>query len=266
MSEPYAIVRRIGAGLGRDFVVGDIHGAFDLVMRALEGVQFNPAVDRLFSVGDLVDRGDYSAMALEFLNEPWVFAVRGNHEQMVLELYASGQLDEAALRFNEARNGMGWWRQTPPERQAALLAAFSKLPVALEVETVRGIVGLVHAEVPIGMDWPSFIQRLEAYDEHTIQSALWGRTRATKKNASGVQGVDRVYSGHTIQFDGALRLGNCYLLDTGAVLGAKGEAPGKLSMVNMVCQTGLIAKPAPLQPLIDLFLTPGSGPFGKYAR
>ena len=92
----YEIVRRVPEALGRDFVVGDIHGAFDILMKALEAVGFNPKTDRLFSVGDLVDRGNYSQLALEFLSEPWVFAVRGNHEQMLLDMYASGKVDEAA--------------------------------------------------------------------------------------------------------------------------------------------------------------------------
>ncbi|WP_183132684.1 metallophosphoesterase, partial [Pseudomonas amygdali] len=43
--------------VGRDFAVGDIHGHFTRLQVALDVAGFNPAVDRLFSVGDLVDRG-----------------------------------------------------------------------------------------------------------------------------------------------------------------------------------------------------------------
>ena len=46
--------------VGRDFVVGDVHGMFDRVAQALTKVQFNPSRDRLFSVGDLIDRGPQS--------------------------------------------------------------------------------------------------------------------------------------------------------------------------------------------------------------
>lgn len=266
MTAPFQIFRRIGPGQGRDFVLGDIHGAFDLVMKALEALSFDPSVDRLFSVGDLVDRGEYSQMALEFLNEPWVYAVRGNHEQMVLDLYASGTLDERMLDFHVKNNGMGWWRKTSPERQAALLAAFSRLPVAMEVSTARGTVGMVHAEVPVGMDWDTFIQKLESFDNRTIQSAIWGRVRATNNNNSGVEGVGRIFAGHTPQLDGARRLGNCYFIDTGAVFGAQGSAPGKLSVANMTCKTEVITtRPAVAQPLIDLFTAVGMAPFGQYA-
>lgn len=46
---------------GRDFVVGDIHGAFDKVEAAMAKVGFDVERDRLLSVGDLVDRGAESA-------------------------------------------------------------------------------------------------------------------------------------------------------------------------------------------------------------
>ena len=42
---------------GRDFVVGDLHGMYAVLERALESVGFAPDRDRLFSVGDLIDPG-----------------------------------------------------------------------------------------------------------------------------------------------------------------------------------------------------------------
>jgi len=266
MTQNISLFRRIGPGQGRDFVLGDIHGAFHLVLKALDALNFDGAVDRLFSVGDLVDRGAYSQMALEFLNEPWVYAVRGNHEQMVLDLYAAGELDEAALAYHVQRNGMGWWLSTPPDRQSALLAAFSRLPIAMEVDTARGTVGMVHAEVPIGMDWSTFIGKLEGFDRAAIKSATWGRERVTRNDASGVPGIGRLFAGHTPQLEGARRLGNCYFIDTGAVYGAQGVAPGKLSVANMACHTHVIDAHSPAAlPLIDLFTPASVFPFGQYA-
>ena len=51
--------------LGRDFVVGDLHGMFDHLRALMAEVGFDGDRDRLFSVGDLVDRGPGSARALE---------------------------------------------------------------------------------------------------------------------------------------------------------------------------------------------------------
>ena len=53
---------------GRDFVVGDVHGMFDSVETALAKVDFHPERDRLFSVGDLIDRGPQSKDVVRFLD------------------------------------------------------------------------------------------------------------------------------------------------------------------------------------------------------
>ena len=64
-----AVVRFEANALGRDFAVGDIHGAFADLRRALDAIGFDEHRDRLFSVGDLVDRGPESEAALEWLKK-----------------------------------------------------------------------------------------------------------------------------------------------------------------------------------------------------
>lgn len=265
MSEPYTPVLRLPRGKGRDFVVSDIHGMFHLVMKAMEELQFDPSVDRLFSVGDTVDRGPFSAAARQFLREHWVKAVRGNHEGMFLDCYQGGQLDLAALKFNVERNGADWWLEISDEERWELLSIFAQMPLAIEVETSRGLVGLVHAEVPRGMDWQTFCALLEAGDPHTCASALWGRTRVTANDRSGVPGVDRIYSGHTIHGQ-VQRLGNCFMLDTGAFLSAEEEG-GRLTVANMVAATTpLLARPNAQQKhsSLQLFGETSRTPFSAY--
>lgn len=70
--------------IGRDFVVGDIHGCFDALRYAMFGVVFDESKDRLFSVGDLVDRGNQSEESIDWIAQPWFHAVRGNHEEMAI--------------------------------------------------------------------------------------------------------------------------------------------------------------------------------------
>jgi serine/threonine protein phosphatase 1 len=60
---------------GMDCVAGDIHGRFPSLRFALQGVGFHPAKDRLFCVGDLVDRGPESYMATGMLAQPWFHSV-----------------------------------------------------------------------------------------------------------------------------------------------------------------------------------------------
>ena len=52
---------------GRDLVVGDVHGCFRTLDRALCELRFDAVSDRFFGVGDLVDLGPHSAEALVWI-------------------------------------------------------------------------------------------------------------------------------------------------------------------------------------------------------
>lgn len=218
---------------GRDFLVTDIHGCFHLLYQALETVGFNTQNDRLFVAGDMTDRGPYSAEVLNFLAYPWVFAIRGNHEQLLLDCYESGKLDYDKLAFNVSRNGMAWWLDTPADTKADILEVLATLPFAMEIETTRGTVGIVHAEVPESLSWPQFMALLETGHTAAKMYALWSRDRAKFLDDTGVAGIDRVYTGHTPQFDGPLQLNNWIVLDTGAVYGMAGQEGGQLTLIDI---------------------------------
>lgn len=70
--------------LGRDFVVGDLHGRLDLLNKFMEALNFDKEIDRMFCTGDLVDRGPRSLDCLRLISEPWFFATKGNHEDMLI--------------------------------------------------------------------------------------------------------------------------------------------------------------------------------------
>lgn len=238
---------------GRDFVVGDIHGSFDLVRQAMRSAQFAQSEDRLFSVGDMVDRGGESATVSRFLKAPCVHAVMGNHEWNLLQVYQSLAIDgdgEYELPIHALAhtnwNGMGWLGTTSPEQRAEVLCAISKLPLAIEVETPRGVVGLIHGEVPMGMDWPTFRKGLESRNPAIVESCLEGRSRDQGGKHELIQGIDRVFCGHSVQFDGAKRLGNVFYIDTGAVFTQldrtrDGYLNAGLTMANMRFPTGLLS-------------------------
>lgn len=254
--------------VGRDFVVGDIHGAFDLVLEAMDRAGFDRQRDRLFSVGDLIDRGPGSRRCARFLAQPYVHAVRGNHEDMLLDLYANGEPDPEVLAVAARFNGFGWWLDTTNVQRREILAAIGELPLAIEIETTRGTVGLIHADVPAGMEWNEFLDRLESGEPDVTHTCLWGRDRLRGRDTAGVAGVGRVFAGHTPQWSGAVRLGNFYGIDSGAVFGALGMKDGFLSMANVVAKTAVITAPREAVGLIDLRADDGDGAafsFGAYA-
>ena len=90
--------------LGKDYVVGDIHGCFEKLERELVELGFDETKDRLFSVGDLVDRGPSSEKVLYWLAKHWLHAVRGNHEQMAIDF-----IDGNSDRYMYSYNGGQWF-------------------------------------------------------------------------------------------------------------------------------------------------------------
>ena len=202
---------------GRDWVVGDIHGCFTTLEALLADVEFDPARDRLLSVGDLIDRGPESARSLEFWSAPWFHAIRGNHEQMMLD----SESGDPVAAMSWAFNGGGWFFEEPEEQRAALLAAAARLPLVMEVATAIGPVGLVHGDVPRRRSWGDFVSRLERGEPAAIEAALWGRDRALGRVSRGIDGIERVYVGHTPQRNGVRVVGNVFCIDTGAVYGPR---------------------------------------------
>ena len=227
-------IRRYGPAAGRDFVVGDIHGAFDLLEKALDRARFDPARDRLFCVGDLIDRGPRSRDCLSFLSQPWVHSVRGNHEQMVLDLYEHGAPSDYDLWQSARWTGMDWWLECSPQEQDAFLRQFAALPFVMELESEDGLTGFIHAEVPEGMAWNAFVAAIAAGDDPVVQTAIWGRSRIYRQNSEVIAGVSRLFVGHTPQFGGIARLGNGTYMDTGAVFAQIGQnSKGTLTLLEL---------------------------------
>lgn len=198
---------------GRDFVVGDIHGCFTQLKVKLLEVYFNESKDRLFSVGDLVDRGNESEQCLEWINKPWFHAVRGNHEQMAID-YMNGFADVGCY----ISNGGAWFLALEKDEQLKYSEAFNALPIAIEVGGGKTKVGIVHAECPVD-DWKDLAAALSnANSESFKQTAMWARTRITYGIDTEIKNISCVFVGHT-PLQTPMRLGNVFYIDTGAVFG-----------------------------------------------
>ena len=73
---------------GRDFVIGDLHGSRLAFENLLKNLSFDETVDRMFSVGDLVDRGEDSHWCLSLIRNSWFHSVYANHEQLMYEAFS----------------------------------------------------------------------------------------------------------------------------------------------------------------------------------
>lgn len=190
--------------IGRDFFVGDIHGQYDLLMQALKEVRFNKKTDRLFAVGDLIDRGADSFKCLSLAFEPWFYGVRGNHEMLAMDALEKGGRHWDLWLVN---GGTWAYSESIKEVKQILGEALLHLPYTREIELETGKrIGMVHAEPPC--DWND----IDATDP---QQLVWGRTRISRGDTSPIANIDAVIVGHTI-LENPKALGNVFYIDTGA--------------------------------------------------
>lgn len=198
---------------GRDFVIGDLHGCFSIFQNLLRHLKFDPSKDRMFSVGDLVDRGPQNLDCLELLYEPWFHAALSNHEQMMLEAFHGGRAGEFWIRnggfwgieaLNDWRNQT---RRTPTEfslKVFDLLEKIADLPFLITVKLQNGKkVHIIHAELPPAIETGKTVtdEVLSSPEEilnlATIQTVdgdfiTWGRYLFNRFYAADLSNIGKV--------------------------------------------------------------------------
>lgn len=205
-------VKRFAANVaGRDFAVGDIHGHFTRLQDALDAAGFNHLVDRLFSVGDLIDRGPECHDALDWLDKAWFHPVRGNHDDYVV-YFDTCDVD------SWLDNGGSWFMDLPLIEKQTFAAQFARLPIAIEVETAYGLIGIVHADCPFP-SWQQLRKELESPEsnrrlQEVQHFCMWSRRRLDQQETHGVEGLRALVVGHTPLYM-PVSLGNVIHIDTG---------------------------------------------------
>ena len=138
--------------LGRDLIVGDLHGYRSLLEEELDRLRFDPAFDRVLSVGDLIDRGPDSLRTLALIEEPWFHAVLGNHELMLL---CEPGYDSSQTHARRAlpRGGRQWIRDAIAKCRKRLMRLADRvaaLPLAIHVDN-QAPFNVMHSDLlPLG--------------------------------------------------------------------------------------------------------------------
>ena len=215
-------------GYERILAIGDMHGNFDRLLSVFHKVQFRPEKDLLILLGDYIDRGSENLRclrwAMEMSEKENVIALRGNHEQMMLEYYAlKGKYSDIWLPNGGSapKREMDVWMKRDPGALRKVLDFILARPLyhRLEVDGQEYI--FCHAGWKPGVP-------LEEQNEETL---LWIRSefyRHYEGDAIAVVGhtpTEYFDSGHTTP----IFFGNIILLDTGSFL-----PQGKISCIDVL--------------------------------
>lgn len=104
------------------YVIGDVHGCYEDLQKLLVKIDFNPKKDKLWFVGDIINRGPDSLKTLQFIMSlgDCVQMVLGNHEFHLLASYAGLQKFQdktdtlkSILEHKNAKKMITWLRNRP---------------------------------------------------------------------------------------------------------------------------------------------------------
>jgi len=167
------------------YAIGDIQGCYEPLQRLLEQIKFEPAQDRLWFVGDLVNRGPQSLEVLRFIKGLGASAITvlGNHDLHLLALAAGfgrahkGDTLDAILAAPDREALLHWLRHQRLAWRADnfLLVHAGVMPGWSVDETMR-----LAAEAEAALQsahYRDFFAEMYGNEPHTWQDALEGMAR-----------------------------------------------------------------------------------------
>jgi len=166
------------------YAIGDLQGCYDPLRRLLDRVGFDPAHDRLWFVGDLVNRGPQSLQTLRFIHGLGAAAltVLGNHDLHLLAVAHGGRkgrrdtLDDI-LGAADRDALLEWLRRQPllhEDGELALLHA--GLPPQWDLHLARRCAREVE-DVLRGPDYAGFLRDMYGDEPSCWDDALTGARR-----------------------------------------------------------------------------------------
>lgn len=238
---------------GKDYVVGDIHGCLEDLLCALRAINFDEHVDRLFSVGDLIDRGPNSKECAELIFKPWFYAVRGNHEQMMIDSLLHNNQNSIGVWLG---NGGTWALNEDKTEMHDLAGALDTLPLVIVVGEGAERFNIVHAELihrtPAPFDTGMRIAVTDemidnwVFSEGEEYGMVWGRTIISNGHPSfpppahqlwhDLSGMSLTFVGHTPVRDTVMCQRQMYI-DNGAVFHHYSTNKSEQNKLVIVCPT-----------------------------
>jgi len=150
------------------YAIGDVQGCFGSLQRLIERINFNPQTDRLWFVGDLVNRGPRSLDVLRYVKGLGDAArtVLGNHElfllaaaEQVVPLRPKDTIRDV-LEAEDREGLIDWIRHQPlHHREGSFFMVHAGLLPQWTIEEAARLAGEVEAVLG-GPDYRAFLKAL----------------------------------------------------------------------------------------------------------
>lgn len=169
------------------YAIGDIQGCYQALMQLLERIKFNKATDRLWLVGDLVNRGPQSLEVLRFVHGLGERAVTvlGNHDlHLVMQAEGHGRANDEdtlapVLAAPDRDELLAWLRDCPlVHREGNHVMVHAGLLPAWRVDQALALAGEARAALA-GPDYRDFLAHMWGSQPDAWRDDLagWDRLR-----------------------------------------------------------------------------------------
>ena len=155
------------------FIVSDIHGNYDKLIKALSDNNFNSEIDTLVVDGDAFDRGNQNKKVLQFLMSlPHRILIRGNHD-LRLEQIING----ASLQYYDIHNGTDitleefFGKDFPKKKDDSLLPLIHQYLNELKWYVKIGDYVITHTWLPF-CEW-EYSDKWEEADDDYWEDIIW---------------------------------------------------------------------------------------------
>lgn len=205
---------------GRDLLLADVNGCVNELYKLIDEVNFSED-DRLFLLGNSINKGLYSYEVVQFTKNKNVYPLLGNAEMYMLTALTKGLPAEEKEVFTQQwdDNGGTWRHNATPQQLNEMYNEILQWPLSVTINSDKKY-GLVHAESPFD-DWNEFINASITYN--IVSRATNGQTILQGERTGQVSNVDTVVSGHTQLARPPVSKGKCIYINHGIVIGKKAK-------------------------------------------
>lgn len=205
---------------GRDLLLADVNGCFKELTKLLEEVEFGKD-DRLFLLGNSINKGLYSYDVVKFINQPNVYSLIGHAEVLMIMAMVEGHsATEREIYMQQWDGNGGEWRHNHTEEELNwVFNQVSKWPLSITIMGHKKY-GLVHSESPFD-DWRIFQKK--PIDFSTLMRTTTGQTILQGERDGDIKQVDSIIAGHIQLARPPVNKGKCFYINHGIVIGKKAK-------------------------------------------